>query len=228
MPATRQLLLPFPEEPGYDAADFVASPSNAQALAWLGRTPDWPDRRLALWGAPGCGKTHLLRIWAAKTGAWVLSGPALAGLPAALPAGGIAIDDADMVQSETTLLHWLNMARDESVPVLLTGRQPPMRYPVRLADLTSRLRAILAVEIEAPDDSLLRALLAHLLSDRQWRLDARAQDRVLPLLPRDPGRLREAVARLDRALLASGARLTHKLIDEVLAEMPPDDNDDGW
>ena len=61
--------------PRLAANDFRAAPSNAEAWAWLARTADWPGRRLALWGEAGRGKTHLLHIWAERTGAALLSGP---------------------------------------------------------------------------------------------------------------------------------------------------------
>jgi chromosomal replication initiation ATPase DnaA len=216
MAGPRQLLLPFPEEPRYEADDFIPATSNAAALAWLERPAEWPERRLAIWGQEGCGKTHLMRIWAGRTGAAIYPGPGLRGLPGSLPAGGIGIDDADAVPDETTLFHWLNAARDALVPVLITTRVPPAHLPVRLPDLASRLRAFTAVGIDPPEDALLRALLAHLLSDRQWRLDAQFQDWLLPQLPRTPAALREVVAYLDRLLLASGARITHKLVAELL------------
>ena len=50
MTAIRQLALPFPERSDYTAADFLQAPSNADALAWLRRTADWPDGRLVIWG----------------------------------------------------------------------------------------------------------------------------------------------------------------------------------
>ena len=64
--AMRQLALPFAHRPRFARADFVAAASNAEALAWLdrGRDARWPDHRLALWGEAGCGKTHLLQLWA--------------------------------------------------------------------------------------------------------------------------------------------------------------------
>ena len=225
MDTARQLLLPFPLEPGFEAADFVLATSNAAARAWLDRVPDWPERRLAIWGQAGCGKTHMLRIWADRAGASVWSGPALRGLPERLPEGGIAIDDADAVPEEATLLHWLNAARDAAVPVLLAGREPPAQFPVRLPDLASRLRAITAVGIDPPEDELLKALLAHLLSDRQWRLDARFQDWLLPRLPRKPADLWEMVARLDHALLASGGRITQRMVGSVLASLSEGDGE---
>ena len=216
MSGARQLLLPFPEDFLGSPTDFVPAASNEAALAWLAREADWPDRRLAIWGEEGCGKTHLLRAWVRRTGAAMQPGPALRGLPGRLPPAGIAIDDADAVPAEETLLHWLNAARDAGVPVLLTSRIAPARLPVRLPDLASRLRAILAVEIGRAEDELLRLLLARLLAERQWRLDPGFQDWLLPQLPRTPASLREMVARLDRLLLAEGGRITQRLVRDVL------------
>ena len=216
MATARQMLLPFPDESAVAAFEFVEAPSNAAALAWLGRVPEWPDRRLAIWGEEGCGKTHLLRTWAGREGAEARAGMSLRGLPDRLPPGGLAIDDADAVPEQETLLHWLNAARDAAVPVLLTGRVPPAAYPVRLPDLTSRLRAITAVGIGLAEDELLRELLARMLAERQWRLDEDFQQWLLPRLPRTPAQLREMVARLDRELLTTGGKITQRAVRDVL------------
>lgn len=223
MPDRPQLLLPFLEEPRYAEADFIHAESNAAVRAWLGRPAEWPDRRLAIWGDAGCGKTHSMHIWARRVGASVWQGSTLQGLPEGLPAGGIGIDNVELVPDETTLFHWLNAARDAQVPVLITSRVAPARLPTRLPDLASRLRAFTAVGIDPPEDSLLRALLAHLLSDRQWRLDADVQERILPLLPRAPARLRAVVSRLNDAHLAAGGRVTLGLVNTVLKELPPEE-----
>ena len=37
--ASDQLPLPFPHQPTYAAADFLAAPSNEAALTWLGNHP---------------------------------------------------------------------------------------------------------------------------------------------------------------------------------------------
>lgn len=215
MPSPRQFLLPFSSEPAYADADFIHAESNAAVRAWLSRPAEWPERRLAIWGGEGCGKTHLMHIWARKWGADIWAGPSLRGLPDRLPPGGIGIDDVDAVADETVLFHWLNAARDRQVPVLIASRMPVARLPIALPDLASRLRAFTAAGIDPPEDDLLRALLAHLLSDRQWRLDASVQERILPLLPREPAALREVVARLDRAQLASGGRVTIGLVRTI-------------
>ena len=55
---------------------------NREALAWLARWPDWPAPALVLYGPPGCGKSHLARIWAARAAAPLARSGAL---PAARP-----------------------------------------------------------------------------------------------------------------------------------------------
>ena len=217
----RQLLLPFSHEPGYDSRDFLPADSNQEALAWLETA--WPDQRIALWGPSGCGKSHLLHVWAERISATMLTGRLLtdqtlhdlAGTP---ESGAVALDDADTAVSEPLLLHVLNTARDRGLRVLLSGRTAPARWPIRLADLTSRLRAITAVEIRAPGDDLLAALLMRLLSDRQLSVTQPVQNWLLARLPRSPAALRQAVDRLDRASLAVGKAITRSLAVKVLVD----------
>ena len=211
-----QLPLPFQHQPGYDAQDFLPSSSNEDALAWL--KAEWPDRRLALFGPAGCGKSHLLHIWAKRTGAVLLAGQALMDLDAVPQTGALALDDADTVLDETLLFHLLNTAKERGLATLLTGRAAPARWPVRLPDLSSRLRAMASVEIHQPGDDLLASILMRLLAERQLAVPQTVQEWLLLRLPRSPAALREAVARLDRTSLASGSAITRSLAARVLAD----------
>lgn len=214
-----QLVLRFPHNGRYGAADFLGGKSNADALAWLGRD-DWPDRRLALCGQAGCGKTHLLRAWAGAHGAVYQDGRTF-GDPAVLSgARAFALDDADTVLDDRVLLHTLNTARDQQIPVLLSARTAPARWPVHLPDLSSRLRAIAAAEIGLPDDSLLQALLARMAAERQIEITQSARDWLLRRLPRSGAALAQALARLDEASLGSGKAVTRPFAVSVLGEEP--------
>jgi chromosomal replication initiation ATPase DnaA len=216
VPERKQLLLPFQHQLAYDSRDFVPAGSNEEALAWL--ETDWPDRRLALWGTGGCGKSHLLHVWAARTGANLLRGQTLGDLNEIPESGDVVLDDADTILDEPLLLHLLNTARDRGLRLLLSGQTAPSRWRIHLPDLSSRLRAITAVEIRQPNDELLAALLMRLLADRQLLVPQAVQDWLLLRLPRYPAALREAVARLDRASLTLGSGITRALAAKVLAE----------
>jgi chromosomal replication initiation ATPase DnaA len=217
--ATGQLILKFTPNQRLAAADFLHAPCNADAVTWLARTQDWPNGRLALWGEAGNGKTHLLHIWAERAGAALLSGPLLHGLPELPPCGGVALDKADETEDEAALLHLLNATCEAGLPVLVAGRAPPSRWRTSLPDLASRLRAVTAVEIGAPDDELLRALLMRLVRERQLVVSEAVHEWLLVRLPRTPATLREAVERLDEAQLASGSAITRALAASALADM---------
>jgi chromosomal replication initiation ATPase DnaA len=215
---TPQLPLPFDETPTYVAEDFFSAPSNALAQSWLEKPAHWTNGRMVLWGEPGCGKSFLLHLWAQKTGAIIYPASSLHTLPAA-PTTPIAIDDADQAPSETTLLHLLNAAAQAGQPVLLTARHPPSRQTQQLADLTSRLRASLVVEISPPDEPMLRALLVHFIAARQLTLAPDVTHFLLSRLPRTPAALREAVTLLDHAALATGKKITVGLAANVLSSL---------
>ncbi len=210
-----QLALPFPQPAGYEAMDFIAARSNEAALSWLARG-DWPERRLAIWGQDGCGKTHLVHAWARRHDAVLLAGPMLHDLALVPEAGALALDDANAVAEDHALLHLLNTARDRGLWVLLSARLPPARWPVRLPDLSSRLRAMAAVEIHQPEDGLLHALLVRLLAERQLEVAPAVQAWLLRRLPRSPAALRQAVACLDREGLAFGKAITRPLAAHAL------------
>lgn len=214
----KQLTLPFLDATQlYQTEDFCPAPSNAAAREWLARPEAWSNGRLVLWGEAGRGKTHLLHVWADTHAAQVVEATSLRGI--IRPRGPVAIDDADLATEPTALLHLLNAAMEESTPVLLAARRPPARMAYQLPDLTSRLRASASVEIRAPEDDLLDALLTRLAATRQLNLPPLVHDMLLLHLPRAPGFYREAVARLDRLAMDRGMRITRTMAAEILAEI---------
>lgn len=226
----RQLALPFIHRAAFAETDFLAAPSNRDALLFLapGREAGWPSGRMLVWGPPGIGKTHLLHVWIGRArargeDAALLEASSAAALAPDQPlpaAGALAIDDVDQVagaRDEARLLHLLNRAHEAAVPLLMAAREAPSRLSVGLADLASRLAATLAVRLGTPEDALLDALLARLLAERQLAVPAHVARRLRLLLPREPDAIRAAVAALDRALLERGHRPTPALATEIAA-----------
>ena len=214
---SRQSALAFPHAPPFTAAEFMPTQGNSLARAWLARTSFWPAGRLALWGEPGAGKTHLLHVWAIERGGALIPGATLRGLQ--WPDGPVAIDDIDLAPDETALLNVVNAAAEAGCPLLLASRTPPARLPVRLPDLASRLRATTAIEISPAGDAFLPILLARLLSDRQLVVPPALQAWLLARLPRTPGAIRDAADRLDHAALAAGRGVTRALAAATLGDL---------
>jgi chromosomal replication initiation ATPase DnaA len=220
----RQLGLALPHEPHYSGADFLVSQSNVAALRMIESWPQWPDKVLLLVGAPGSGKSHLSAIWAAQAGAESLSSGHLAGsdmaeLAALAAKPALVIDDADALGgAEAPLFHLLNLARQEGQSLLLTARRPPDLWGLATPDLLSRLRLAPVVELGAPDDELLRAVLQKLFRDRQLLVDAPVIDYIALHTDRSLDVARAVVEALDQIALARGGAITRALARELLAD----------
>jgi chromosomal replication initiation ATPase DnaA len=216
--APRQLVLALDHAISFAREDFLEGPSNAKALALIERWPDWPDRLAVLVGPEGSGKSHLAAIWAQMTGARILSAKLLGetDLPHAFATGALVVEDleADGL-NERALFHLINMAREQQVDVLLTARMPPAGFSVSIRDLSSRLRVLPVVALEAPDDTLLRALIVKLAADRQLAVDEALVNYLANRIERSFASARAAVALLDEEALRQKRPVTRALAAEL-------------
>lgn len=216
-----QLAIAFPRRTALGRADFLVSPGNEAAVAWLDRWPDWPAGTLVLHGPAGCGKTHLVHLWREHTGGLALAGRGLdekrlLALIESCPPG-VAIDDADRAR-QRVLLHLYNCCRERRLGLLLTAARPPGAWRIRLADLRSRLRSAIAVGIAPPDDALLGAVLVKHFADRQLRVTPEVIAYLVSRLERSFAAAADIAARLDAAALAGGQAVTVPLARRLLAE----------
>ena len=223
----RQLPLDLALPPRFGRDDYLPDASNAAALALLDRWPDWPDRVLLLLGPGGAGKSHLAALWAERAAAnriapADLDEPAQLATMAASPA---VLEDADRLGGrEAALFHLLNLVRGGRSFLLMTARQPPEFWGLRLADLTSRLRLAPQAVVPAPDEALLRAVLVKLFSDRQIAVDETVVAYLALHLGRSIGAARQAVEALDREGLARHRRVTRAMAAEVLQSLRLDED----
>lgn len=205
--------------PGRNAAALLA----VRSLVAAGGAPLW------LWGAPGCGKTHLLH---AALAAWdEVQGPA-AYLPLALPGlqpsmlagldhcGLLALDEVDAVAGnaamETALFHLWNGLLERGARVILAARQPPAGVGVQLPDLASRFRSSLVLQLHVPDETELAEVLRVMVAQRGLELGPEVAAFLLRRVRRDTHELAALVERLDAAALAAQRALTVPFVREVL------------
>jgi chromosomal replication initiation ATPase DnaA len=157
--------------------------------------PRWPGGCLALVGPEGVGKTHLARAWAEDTRAVVLDRAkpevaAAAGRPALL-------EDVDQGMEDEALFHLINQAAQDGAGLLLTARRPPAAWAAELADLRSRLNALMVAEIAPPDDEVLSGVLKTFFRERNIRPHEDVYPYLLRRMERSIPGAREIVRRLD-------------------------------
>ncbi|NQV46319.1 MAG: DNA replication protein [Rhodospirillaceae bacterium] len=231
MKAPSQLVLEFDHRPALGGEDFLVAPCNDAAIAWIDRWPDWPSPVVVVAGPPGCGKSHLAQVFLGLSGGAVLDRAALMAPPlevAGRDASAWVIDDMDNFvgdgngKLEEALFHLYNSARESGRRLLVTAKTPPSRWPIKLADLASRLKASAVVEIGAPDDALIAAVLVKQFADRQLAVDDEVLAYVQPRMERSFDAVRQLVEAADRMALAEKKNITVPLLRRVLETLEKD------
>ena len=216
----QQLTLDLPHRPALGEEDFLLSDSNRAAVAMIDRWPDWPHPVLVISGPVGSGKSHLAHVWQLRSGA---SAVTACDIDEALVAeagrarANIVVEDVDRgVADERAMFHLLNLAREHHFHVLVTARTDPGEWLLTLPDLRSRLRQASLVRIEAPDDSLLRAVLVKLFSDRQLVIEPQVINQMALRMDRSMEAAVRLVAEIDRRALETHRKVSRALVAEVM------------
>jgi len=224
MPEQLVLDLPFRAAMGRD--DFFVSDANAAAVAGIDGWRDWPGAKMLLVGPRGAGKTHLAHVFAAQTGARILSA---ADLPMADPATeaeakALVVEDADTLAgdlpAEEALFHLHNAAAARGTALLVTAAAAPQRWGLRLPDLQSRMQQAGQLTLAAPDDALVTAVLIKLAADRQMALTPALLAYILPRIDRSLAFVQAFVAALDAEALAAKQKPGTRHVRAVLARHP--------
>jgi chromosomal replication initiation ATPase DnaA len=213
-----QLPLAFSFPPAMSRKDFVVSPANCEALDFIESWPNWTVAIAALYGPPGCGKTHLASIWQAMTGARRISANEVSVTELRRPAA-LAIEDIDLAEPtgkrDSALFAAMQTAGPQA-PLLLTGSAPPPLWPCVLPDLASRFSAMVALPVRAPDDSLLAGLARKLFADRQLVVAEEVIEQMLFVLERSPASVRTFVAEADATALSEARPVNLSLVRRLL------------
>ena len=216
-----QLGLDLPVRPALVRDDFLVAPSNAVALAMIDDWPNWAKHKLVLTGPEGAGKTHLAHVWADATGAQIVAASTLAQADIeALARTPLAIEDVDAIATDdaaqTALFHLHNLMAAAALPLLMTGEAAPNHWALSLPDLQSRVDAAGHARLDAPDDTLLAAVLAKLFADRQLIPKPDVIPYLLTHMDRSFAAARDVVSALDASSLAQKRALTRAFAAQVL------------
>lgn len=222
MPSPRQLVFDLPHRRAYGAEDFFVSASNAAAVELVDQWPDWPHWAAVVVGSSGAGKSHLANVWRHRSDATLVTANSLTERVVSdfEAHGALCVENLDRGISDATLLfHLLNLAREHKRSILLTTRTPPGELDIALPDLRSRLRALPKVELEAPDEGLLRAVLVKLFSDRQLTVEPLVINYLILRMERSMEAAASLVEEIDKLALSMQRRVTRSLAQDALTRV---------
>lgn len=213
-----QLALDLRQRAAMGREDFLVSPTNAQAVAWVDKWPDWPSPALVLVGPPGCGKTHLGQVWRKRAGASLFE-PGGVAIHESMDSA-IFVDEPNDPAHDEEIFHLYNVAAAAGKHILIATEVPPVRWTGRLPDLKSRLSAVPNINIQAPNETLIAAVMMKMFADQQMDVGAEVLSYLVNRMERSFEAARLLVDRLNNASLATKRRITVPLAREVIQILP--------
>lgn len=227
-----QLPLEFHRNQAATFDTFLPGPNVelVTALRALSAVPV-PGRAIAIWGAGGTGRTHLLQALCAASmrerGEAVVYVPmrdALGFGPGVLEGAAtrplVCIDDIGLAAGhpdwEQALFGLYNAVRDRGQSFVFTADRAPRDLPFDLADLRTRLGWGLVYQLRplADDDKL--ALIRQRGRERGLDIGQEVAEFLLRRLPRDVGGLCAIIERIDSASLAAHRHVTIPFVKTLL------------
>ncbi len=205
--------------------DLIESPANATAIAMIDAWPEWPGTVTVLAGPVGSGKTHIGTVWAKLSEAVVVDATGLNHESTEIftqAGNGLPVLIEDMGQGtveETTLFHLINLIRENGGSCLITSRYWPKEWELKLPDLKSRLMAAQLVELQEPDDMLLKQVMMKLFADRQLQVDVSVIEYCALRMERSLETAARLVHAMDLIALSEKSVIGRKTAAKALAEL---------
>ncbi|NMG43646.1 DnaA regulatory inactivator Hda [Aromatoleum toluvorans] len=219
----KQLVLDIRPDAPPTLDNFVVG-GNEELIAALRALADPPPSplpgHLYLWGAAGCGRSHLLRgALAAAIGrptACIAAHEVGHELPQT-PGLLLAVDDVDGLDDDAqiALFNAFNRSRGLGQTLLLAGNAAPRRLVLR-EDLRTRIGQCLIYEVRPLDDESRAAILATLAARRGLRLADDVIDFLMRHGRRDLPSLLAVLDALDTASLERKRAVTLPLLREMM------------
>jgi DnaA family protein len=230
----KQLALDLAAPPPPPTLENFIAGRNGELLAQLRRLAAGQpgERFLYLWGAPDCGRSHLLAATVAqlrRAGAAYVACRAETRFDAGLQrANCVALDDVERLDEEGQVgaFDLYNALRERGGALIASGSAPPVQLELR-EDLVTRLAWGLVYQLHALTDEEKTRALADRAASRGFRLPREVAEFLLKRVRRDLPTLLAMLDALDRYSLETKRPVTVPLVRELLSAAEPRDTGHG-
>ena len=215
-----QLLINFNLKKDYDEQDFYVSSSNKYAFNIINGWPKWLKRTVNLYGEQYSGKSHLSKIFETKTTCLNIESINFTNeiLLKFKTKQALIIENFNFNIPEKLLYTLINIVEQENKYLLITSLKPLNKFDFKLKDLNSRINNCLFVEIGAPDDELIYALIVKNFSDRQINIDKKIIEYIIKRINRSYKDIFLFIYKVDKLSLQKGKPINLSIIKKILKQ----------
>ena len=213
-----QLVFKFPFSTTYFEKDFYVSSNNFEAYKLLENWPNWPGKKINVFGPHGCGKTHLANILNKKINSIFVRADKLKEntLKDLDQKDCLIIEDYQNNIDEKFFYTILNIFNQTNKYIVINSVKPINKFDIKLIDLKSRLDNFINLGIKLPSDDLLRVIITKYFSDKQIRINVKILEYILKNIERSYEKVFKFIKDVDILSLSTGKSININLIKKVL------------
>lgn len=226
----KQTAFSFTAETKMSSDDFMVSDCNVEAFRMIDLWPDWDGNGLVIYGPKGCGKTHLAHLFSEKVNSnqeKILKIPFydckqinMKNVERICNSSDVIIlENIERDVNQEALFHLFNHFSECGKYMLWTAEIAPVRLNFSLKDLQSRLNILPAIEIKAPDDMMLRALIVKLFNDRQLLISPDILEYIISNTERSFAYVENLVREIDEISLAYKTTVNYKVVKKAIENL---------
>ena len=214
-----QLLFKFPFKTKYYEQDFYVSSNNFSAYKLVESWPNWSGKWLNVFGAAGCGKTHLSKILEKRINkikvldAKLINNKIISELDYL---DCLIIDNYENNIDETLLYSILNQSKQLEKYIVINSILSLKELVFKLNDLRSRINSFVFIGIQLPTDDLLQVIISKSFSDKQINLNPKISEYIIKNVERSYDKMFKFLKDIDELSLSTGKSININLIKKVL------------
>ena len=214
----QQLILNLRSLPSMGRNDYFVSEVNKEAVSWLDSWPNWTTFGFIVCGPLGSGKSHLAQVLKTLSHGDIIEAKDISNknIDQLSEKKCLIIENLESLTSETLLFHLYNMLLENKNNLMLTSKFNMSQINFELPDLKSRLLSMPQVNIDFPDDRLLKNLLIKQFLDKGILVEMDVIDYLIKRIDRSSEAISKLVAKIDFKSLEKAKKITIPFIKNTI------------
>ena len=208
----------------YSSINYIVGEFNDFAHGYILSWPDWVSGIVYLHGPSGSGKTHLAHMWQKKSNAKFINGKYIKHLSVHNDSHRcLIIDDIEHILKNRKIygafVDFYNAVFYEGKFLLVTSSYHPNEMINRfnlIPDVGSRLRGMLHVTIDEPDDCISTQLICKKFIDYQVDCSPRVILYIARMLPRSFAAIDNFVKNIVHYAISNKRRIDCRMVNTIL------------
>jgi chromosomal replication initiation ATPase DnaA len=214
-----QLHIPLGSLTDFSKYSFYHSKSNEAAFSLVVKWPNWEFPMYVITGPKGYGKTHLAHIITEVSKGIFLNANELSEDSIANMEKSTYVIDDYTKGDPVRLFHFYNQCIQTKSKAVFLGDVSPQVLDFGLPDLNSRLRSLIQISLQMPDDELCLMVMKKHFSDLQVDVSEDVVRFLLNHSSRDLGDVQNLIYSLNSKALSYKRAITVPFIKEILADV---------